>query len=219
MLGSSDCTCLVWDTKELLSGPVKPVKATDVTPILTLFGHEQGVTVVDIADDLDLVVTASKDSCGILHSLRDGAFIRSLEFGEVDSPLVPAMMRISARGAFSLPPIREINRFLGYIVTYCESLHFHELYLHSATTGELLATVSPPSLLLSLAVTEDGEFVIAGGENGSVSVYGVNFPSPLAIRHEWYSLSPKTPSLSSFSLLSGDVDQKSLHLKCSQIHL
>lgn len=50
--GSQDCTCVIWDISHLSSAPIKPVQ--------TLYGHDQPITTVAIATELDMVASGSK---------------------------------------------------------------------------------------------------------------------------------------------------------------
>lgn len=50
--GSHDCTCVIWDISHLSSAPIKPVQ--------TLYGHDQPITTVAIATELDMVASGSK---------------------------------------------------------------------------------------------------------------------------------------------------------------
>ncbi|XP_046670158.1 neurobeachin-like protein 1 isoform X2 [Homalodisca vitripennis] len=68
--GSQDCTCVVWDISQLASAPLKPVQ--------TLYGHDQPVTTVAIATELDLVVSGSKDGTVNVHTIHEGQYLRTL---------------------------------------------------------------------------------------------------------------------------------------------
>ncbi|XP_054270115.1 neurobeachin-like protein 1 [Macrosteles quadrilineatus] len=68
--GSQDCTVVVWDISHLSSAPLRPVQ--------TLYGHDQPVTTVAIATELDLVASGSKDGTVNIHSIHEGQYLRTL---------------------------------------------------------------------------------------------------------------------------------------------
>jgi len=84
--------------------------------------------------------------------------LRTLDFADETDELVPRLLRISS---------------LGYVVAYCESAHFHELQVHSLQNGARVARYMPSSILLSLAMSANGEYLVTGGENGTVSLFAV----------------------------------------------
>lgn len=74
--GSQDCTCVIWDISHLSSAPIKPVQ--------TLYGHDQPITTVAIATELDMVASGSKVNtllCALKSKLFVLRFLRSLVIG------------------------------------------------------------------------------------------------------------------------------------------
>lgn len=69
--GSLDATVRVWKVKSR-GGGVEP------TCLHVLTGHDDAVSSVAVQDELDTVVSASKDGTLIVYTLRTGEYIRSL---------------------------------------------------------------------------------------------------------------------------------------------
>ena len=43
-----------------------------------LYGHEDEITCLDVSEDLDIVVSGSKDKTAIIHTLLHGKYVRSI---------------------------------------------------------------------------------------------------------------------------------------------
>jgi len=119
-----------------------------------LYGHDDEVTCVAVNADFDLVVSGSKDGTCILHTCRKGRYVRSV-----------------------YPPNGGALRWVGissegYIVTHsladCE-LHLFDIngrHLHSASTHE--------ERLYAFMFSNDGQFLITGGDHKQVVVRAVH---------------------------------------------
>ncbi|KAF7227711.1 neurobeachin-like protein 2 [Nothobranchius furzeri] len=72
--GSRDTSCIVWQVlqQEGFSCGLSP------RPMQVLCGHDQEVTCVAINTELDMAVSGSKDGTVIVHTIRQGHFIRTL---------------------------------------------------------------------------------------------------------------------------------------------
>jgi WD40 repeat protein len=83
--GSRDCTVGVW----LLH--LDEELPMDVAPTHVLFGHEDSVTAVAVHQELDVVISGSDDGLVLIHTLREGLFLRSVTVGvAVPSALMSA---------------------------------------------------------------------------------------------------------------------------------
>jgi len=89
----------------------------DSTPIHILYGHDDGITCVDVSSDLDIVVSSSRDGTLNVHSLFRGHYIRSIRPQIENSQ--GAYPRLTWTGVASC----------GQIVTYCDTNS--TLYLYS----------------------------------------------------------------------------------------
>ena len=93
--GSRDCTVIVWEVNpERVDGPV------NLHPLYVLYGHDDVVTTVAVNAELDLVVSGSEDGTVILHSLREGAYVRSIVAGSTAPQPVPVS---SVAGVYHSP--------------------------------------------------------------------------------------------------------------------
>lgn len=68
--GSRDTTCVVWKFKQ--DSIVK-------FPLVTLYGHDCEVLCVDISTELDMVVSGDKCGTFIVHTVRGGQYVYSLQ--------------------------------------------------------------------------------------------------------------------------------------------
>uniref|UniRef100_A0A6B2L2B5 Neurobeachin beta-propeller domain-containing protein n=1 Tax=Arcella intermedia TaxID=1963864 RepID=A0A6B2L2B5_9EUKA len=159
--GSLDCTCLIWETS---SFDQKTLTRDELPkPKLILYGQDRPINCVDVSTDLDLVITGSSDGVCILYELSKGSFLRTLKHQD---PV--HLVKLSTQGV---------------IVTYCESINFNEIYLHSIN-GNRLAQFPTTTTIYCMLVTEDGDYLVSGGESGCVivqSLYSLN----LKIVQEW----------------------------------
>lgn len=80
--GSRDCTVIVWELLPERDGePVNP------NPEKILYGHDDCVNCVSLHCEQDLIVSGSDDGTVILHSLRDGQYLRSILIGSTLSAI------------------------------------------------------------------------------------------------------------------------------------
>jgi WD40 repeat protein len=75
--GSRDCTLIVWDIS------LDRFNAITVTPIRTLYGHDDTINCVAINPELDIIVSGSDDGTMMVHNLRDGKYVRSIVNNDV----------------------------------------------------------------------------------------------------------------------------------------
>lgn len=97
--GSRDCTVAIWEI--FIERDNHPVQTP---PLHLLCGHDSAVNCVAVNPELDIVVSGSDDGTIIMHTLRDGMYLRSLNFGEHKSQIVatPAKPSLSRTVTTSL---------------------------------------------------------------------------------------------------------------------
>eukprot|EP01132_Coremiostelium_polycephalum_P009076 gene9076-11116_t len=143
--GSKDTTVMVWNLSTHKSGTPK----FDDVPVHILYGHDDEITCVDISVDLDISLSGSKDGTCIIHSLKNGQYVRSIYLPK-QSPV--SLIAISSQ---------------GYIVIYSQADLIIYLY---TINGQLLTSVDAHERLNSMILTKDSEFLITGGERGLVTI-------------------------------------------------
>ncbi|NXW51293.1 NBEL2 protein, partial [Nyctiprogne leucopyga] len=93
--GSRDTTCMVWQVLQQggFSSGLAP------KPVQVLYGHDAEVTCVAISTELDMAVSGSKDGSIIIHTIRRGLFIRSLQPpGDTSPPAVLSHLAVGPEG-------------------------------------------------------------------------------------------------------------------------
>ncbi|XP_033101707.1 neurobeachin-like protein 1 [Anneissia japonica] len=73
--GSRDTTCMIWEVTyqgNMASG-------LNSKPLQVLYGHDDEITHVAISTELDMAVSAAKDGIVIIHTVRKGHYIRTLQ--------------------------------------------------------------------------------------------------------------------------------------------
>jgi len=109
-----------------------------------LCGHEDQVNSVAMSTEFDILVSGLKDKTVMIHTLIKGKYVKSLYH-----PSSVDLVAISKKGP-------------GYIVAFCcEGSH---LFSYS-TNGKLLSTCKVPVKVNSILLTDDGRFLILGGES------------------------------------------------------
>src|SRR5690606_16128397 len=127
------------------------VEDLELTPLGYFYGQEGAVISLDVHSDSDVVVTGSSAGSCCVFSLSSRRILRTIESGDEMQAMLPVMLRVSS---------------LGYLISYWESVHFNELQLHSLQHGKLLGRAVPRSVLLAMAISDDGSLLATGGENG-----------------------------------------------------
>jgi hypothetical protein len=70
--GSRDCTLITWDIH------LDRTNSLTVTPLRTLYGHDDAINCIVVNPELDMILSGSDDGTMIVHNLRDGKYIRSI---------------------------------------------------------------------------------------------------------------------------------------------
>lgn len=84
MTGSRDTTCVIWDILQQNNVSY----GINGKPLQTLYGHDDEVTCVALSVELDIAVSGSKDATIIVHTVRNGLYVRTLKPGRT-IPLNP----------------------------------------------------------------------------------------------------------------------------------
>lgn len=82
--GSRDCIVIIWELNIMREN--EPIV---YPPSFYLYGHDDSVNCVAVNAELDLVVSGSDDGTLMLHSLRDGSYLRSIIIGATISSKSP----------------------------------------------------------------------------------------------------------------------------------
>ena len=141
--GSKDTTLIIWRilTK---SGTYK----VDEMPLHILCGHNDEVTCVDLSVELDVSVSGSKDGTAIIHSLRKGAYVRSIY-----NPSGRPFNQVSLSGE-------------QHIVLYSRDDAVLRLY---SINGKLLGTISTNQPIFKMICTKKytnyGDYLITGSHS------------------------------------------------------
>jgi WD40 repeat protein len=193
--GSKDCIVIVWDLN-----PERESDPIDSAPLHILYGHDDCVNCLAVNAELDLVVSGSDDGTIIIHTLRDGSYLRSILIGISQSMYAKA---VTAKGVDTLgggsssqnnrkPPSsprvgsprhgadpqiykRRVHLVVvtceGYIVTYSGDGNL--LSTHTMN-GRYVKMVDAKERLHAMCVSDDGKTVLTGGERCLVVVRWVN---------------------------------------------
>lgn len=148
--GSRDTTIMVWSTEAF--------ESSNPQPLQVLYGHDDEITCVAVSSDLDVVVSGSKDSTVIVHTLGEGAYIRTIKH--------PTQGCIDLLALASWAEVDSIAHGLGNIIMYSRSDMM--MYLFSLN-GKLLHQVDTSEVLHVLKI-HDSKYVIYGGEKGYIFI-------------------------------------------------
>ncbi|XP_058503253.1 neurobeachin-like protein 2 isoform X2 [Solea solea] len=169
--GSRDTSCIVWQVLQQggFSSGLSP------RPVQVLCGHDQEVTCVAISTELDMAVSGSKDGTVIVHSVRQGQFLRTLRPpGNSCVPAEISALQVGMEGHIVVQTSLEerCNRKGQY------SVHVYTV------NGCLLSSFTTEEQVTALHLVN--EYVILGTMQGSLHIldlYSLNAPvSPLALK-------------------------------------
>jgi len=79
--GSADCTLMVWKlAEEKASGDMGQIRLEALqAPHLILRGHDAEITCLAVSSNFDIVVSGARCGTVLLHTLRQGKYVRALE--------------------------------------------------------------------------------------------------------------------------------------------
>ncbi|KAL2652898.1 hypothetical protein R1flu_021026 [Riccia fluitans] len=164
--GSCDTTVMVWEVelarikrasvaKDSSSSSGERIGRLDNPVIISskprhvLCGHDDAVTCVVVRVELDLVVSGSKDSTCILHTLRQGRYVRSIQHPN-KSPISKLLVTQHAR----------------LVMFSNEDLNLHLF----SVNGKKLAAAETNGRINCMDLSSCGEFLVYGGDHGQIVV-------------------------------------------------
>lgn len=161
--GSYDTTVMVWEILRSRA-PERRTRGTNMeipsrdyvvsgTPFHILCGHDDIVTCLYASAELDLVISGSKDGTCVIHTLREGRYVRSLRHPS-RSPL--SKLAVSRH---------------GQVVLYADddlSLHLYSV------NGRHISTAESNGRLSCLELSSCGEFLVCAGDQGQIVVRSMN---------------------------------------------
>ncbi|OQV18153.1 Neurobeachin-like protein 1 [Hypsibius exemplaris] len=176
--GSRDTTCITWEILQQ-NGVSMGINGK---PLLTLYGHDAEVTCVAMSVELDMVVSGSRDGTIVVHTARQGLYVRTL----TPSRKIPP----SPRNLVNHVAVT----YDGKIAAAC---HFPECRIAKysvelySLNGKHLYTEPVPSAINDLIVMDD--FVVTGDAEGRLEIrewfqlrliYSMQVSSPIiSLRH------------------------------------
>ncbi|KAH6788519.1 binding protein [Perilla frutescens var. frutescens] len=160
--GSYDTTVMVWEILRAKSGEKRSRNARTEysskdciiadTPFHILCGHDDIITCLCASNELDLVISGSKDGTCVFHTLQEGRYVRSIQHpsGRPLSKLV-------------------VSRH-GRIVLYADDLSLH-LY---SINGRHISTAESNGRLSCLELSCCSDFLVCAGDQGQIIVRSMN---------------------------------------------
>ncbi|XP_069082133.1 neurobeachin-like protein 1 isoform X2 [Pleurodeles waltl] len=171
MSGSRDTTCMIWEIVQQGGVPVGMASK----PMQILYGHTNEISSVSISTELDMAVSGAKDGTVIIHTIRRGQYMRTLQ-PPCESSLVMTIPNLAVS-------------WDGHIVIHTSidgksSLkNKNALHLYSVN-GKYLGSENLKEQVSDVCVTE--EHIVIGSMQGVLSIrdlYSLSLTvSPLAMR-------------------------------------
>lgn len=125
--GSKDCLCIVWRVVQEYGNCVN----LEPSPFHIFFGHTDWVTAVDISNELDLVISGSKDGTVNIHSLQSGCYVKTLNF---NNDHISYFNNINIK----LNNERQVLIFTDGIALQSTRKHIYEIFVYSIN-GQLIS--------------------------------------------------------------------------------
>lgn len=199
VVGSKDCTITVWEIF-----PERESEPIHAPPAHTLYGHDDSVNCVVIHGELDLIVSGSDDGTIMIHTLREGSYVRSIILGALaDVPTAsssPSLQtRKSPEGLFEQSPtspryaVQANTHSQQFLSQQLEKVLCRVHLLAVSKEGNIVAYSNDGCILASytqngrymkliqvrerihaLCLSEDGKTVLTGGERGLVVIRWVH---------------------------------------------
>ncbi|XP_014667639.1 PREDICTED: neurobeachin-like protein 1 [Priapulus caudatus] len=150
--GSQDTTCMVWELTQDRSGASLGIIGK---PLQILYGHDAAVTCCAISIELDMAVSGSLDGTCIIHTVRKGQYMHTLQPPCLASLIIPSL----AIGD------------QGHIVAYCKAQSGSEvaysLHLFSIN-GKHLACETVPAAVTHMIISSN--HLVTGNDGGQLSI-------------------------------------------------
>ncbi|XP_072337816.1 neurobeachin-like protein 1 isoform X1 [Scyliorhinus torazame] len=169
--GSRDTTCMIWQI--LQQGGIAVGLA--LKPMQILYGHTEEITSVAISTELDMAVSGSKDGTVIIHTIRLGQYMRTLQPPcESSLPLIIPNLSVSWEGHII------VNTVIEGKSNFKDK---NALHLYSVN-GKHLASETIKEQVTDLCVS--GEYIVVGSMEGFLSIrdlYSLTLSAaPMAMR-------------------------------------
>ncbi|XP_078407580.1 neurobeachin-like protein 1 isoform X1 [Cetorhinus maximus] len=169
--GSRDTTCMIWQI--LQQGGIAVGLA--LKPMQILYGHTEEITSAAISTELDMAVSGSKDGTVIIHTIRRGQYMRTLQPPcESSLPLSIPSLSVSWEGHII------VNTVIEGKSNFKDK---NALHLYSVN-GKHLASETIKEQVTDLCVS--GEHIVLGSMEGFLSIrdlYSLKLSAaPLAMR-------------------------------------
>lgn len=194
--GGEDCSVMVWNVlarshreggggnealsfgSSSLGGGVSPVCPE---PVHVLRGHAEAVMAVAVDVELDVVISGGRDGRVLVHSLRDGRFVRALERGGEggEKSFIPPLwtLRMAESDELDASTTRGCKKGIGvswvgvssagYLLSYSQA---SGLLTSHSVNGRLRARLHATKALRAFCFSEDGHVVLVGGEDKKVTM-------------------------------------------------
>jgi len=174
--GSKDCIVIVWEVF-----PERENDPVNATPFSFLYGHDDCVNSVAVHAELDIIVSGSDDGTIIVHSLREGQYLRSILIGSRPPPSVDSKPSSSnntsfyssisssssnLRGGISLPSTPVMSTGTGTAVSHTPRHVQLQHHLRSKSTKRRvhLLCISPEGYIVTYS--NDGHLLCTYSTNG-----------------------------------------------------
>ncbi|MCO5595749.1 hypothetical protein L7F22_049797 [Adiantum nelumboides] len=165
--GSHDTTVMVWEIdvlfhasrkqglKDIASTNDRSAKMDNLLfdkPRHVLSGHDDIVTCLAVSVELDLVISGSRDSSCILHTLREGRYVQSIQH-----PFKSSISRL-------------VLSKHGLLVLFSNDDLIFLLY---SINGKHLASSDSNGRINCIEISSCGEFLVCGGDQGQIVVRSI----------------------------------------------
>ncbi|XP_043969735.1 lipopolysaccharide-responsive and beige-like anchor protein [Gambusia affinis] len=151
LTGSRDATLLLWYWNGKHSSIGESPGTEFTTPRAILTGHDCEVTSVSVCAELGLVISGCKEGPCLVHSMN-GDLLRTLEAPE--SCLRPRLIQSSTE---------------GHCMIYYDKGHFCLFSIN----GKLLRHMEVQDNIKAMLLSQDGQYLLTGGDGGVVSIWQV----------------------------------------------
>ena len=160
--GSYDTTVMVWEILRVRSAEKRSRNTrTELswkdciiadTPFHILCGHDDIITCICASNELDLVISGSKDGTCVFHTIQEGRYVRSIRHP-------------SGRPLSKLVASRH-----GRIVLYADDLSLHLFSIN----GRHVSTAESNGRLSCIELSSCGNFLVCAGDQGQITVRSMN---------------------------------------------
>lgn len=169
--GARDTTVVVWKCGKGGGGGLKP------HPAAILYGHNSEVTCVALSAELDLVVSGSSEGILLVHTLKEGTYVRTLV------PFLPTSetdhLTLSCVGVARSGNIVAVGRLPASKKGQAGSPpHHHVIYLYTLN-GKLIRRARLEEQVTAFLL--DGDRVVLGGNKGTLEIRDTNY---ISVKHK-----------------------------------